>query len=325
MSSPYIVTIIQNSNPAIVVEAPIPDSFWFDVGATYEQMLPQGFTNNKVVNTAAALTGTRLAVQALTAQLWAGNTDSELSMELEFHTETDPVQDVRTPIVNLLKLTMPTIDTKSGFLGSPGPQIDFSKAGTVFSDAVNSVASDAGGLLGGLASGMASTVSAAAKEVGSYLGFGTAPKPASLQDSNAQPSDGNNDAISKSLQQNPNLGTAKYWNTMIKNKISISIGNYLYFDSVVITRVSQTFASNFDAQTGLPHNVRVAVAFKPLFMLAQEDLDTLFVNPGANSTSGTNSYGFSIPNQGSVAGGGSVMGIPVPTPNVGNNSFNFTL
>lgn len=322
MSSPYIVTIIQNSNPAIVVEAPIPDSFAFDVGATYEQMLPQGFTNNKVVNTAAALTGTRLAVQALTAQLWAGNTDSELSMELEFHTETDPVQDVRTPIVNLLKLTMPTIDTKSGFLGSPGPQIDFSKAGTVFSDAVNSVASDAGGLLGGLASGIASTVSAAA---GSYLGFGTAPKPASLQDSNAQPSDGNNDAISKSLQQNPNLGTAKYWNTMIKNKISISIGNYLYFDSVVITRVSQTFASNFDAQTGLPHNVRVAVAFKPLFMLAQEDLDTLFVNPGANSTSGTNSYGFSIPNQGSVAGGGSVMGIPVSTPNVGNNSFNFTL
>ena len=325
MSSPYIVTIQQNSNPAIVVEAPIPDSFAFDVGATYEQMLPQGFFNNKVVNTAAALTGTRLAVQALTAQLWAGNTDSELSMELEFHTETDPVQDVRTPIVNLLKLTMPTIDTKSGFLGSPGPQIDFSKAGAVFSDAANSAVSAGGGLLGGLASGISGAVSEAYNSVKSGLGFGTPPKPASLQDSNSQPSDGNNDAISKQLQQNPNLGSAKYWNTMIKNKISISIGNYLYFDSVVITRVSQTFASNFDAQTGLPHNVRVAVAFKPLFMLAQEDLDTLFVNPGANSTSGTNSYGFSIPNPGAVAGGGSVMGIPVPTPNVGNNSFNFTL
>src|SRR5258708_372078 len=105
-SSNYLVTIQQNSNPAIVIEAPIPDSFAFDVGATYEQMLPQGFTGNKILNTAAALTGTRLAVQALTAQLWAGNTDSELSMELEFHTETDPYYDVRTPIVNLLKLTM---------------------------------------------------------------------------------------------------------------------------------------------------------------------------------------------------------------------------
>lgn len=304
MSSPYIVTIIQNSNPAIVVEAPIPDSFAFDVGATYEQMLPQGFTNSKVVNTATALTGTRLAVQALTVQLWAGNTDAELSMELEFHTETDPLQDVRTPIVNLLKLTMPTIDTKSGFLGSPGPQIDFSKAGTIFSDAATSLEHEA---------------------VKSGLGFGTSPKPSSLQDSNAQVADGNNDAVAKQLQQNPNLGTAKYWNTMIKNKISISIGSYLYFDSVVITRVSQTFASNFDAQTGLPHNVRVVVAFKPLFMLAQEDLDTLFVNPTSNTTSGTNSYGFSIPNQGSVAGGGSVMGVPVPTPNVGNNNYKFRL
>jgi hypothetical protein len=301
-SSNYLVTIQQNSNPAIVIEAPIPDSFAFDVGATYEQMLPQGFTDNKILNTAAALTGTRLAVQALTAQLWAGNTDSELSMELEFHTETDPYYDVRTPIVNLLKLTMPTVDTKSGFLGSPGPQLDFEKAGTIFSDLSTQVASSAGQLLGGAVGGGQNLLSGAL----GGLGFGTAPKPAAMTNSNAQVTDGKNNSTAQVTQQSPNLGTAKYWNTMIKNKISISIGNYLYFDSVVITRVSQTFASNFDAQTGLPHNVRVAVAFKPLFMLAQEDLDALFVNPAGGSTSGNNSFGFSIPNQSAVAGAGSV-------------------
>jgi hypothetical protein len=316
MATPnYIVTIQQNSNPAIVIEAPIPDSFAFDVGATYEQMLPQGFTSNSIVNTAAALTGTRLAVQALTAQLWAGNTDSELSMELEFHTETDPVADVRTPIVNLLKLTMPSIDTKSGFLGSPGPQIDFSKAGTIFSDAASTAGGALGSVLGGAASGIENLAVSAWNAASSALGFGTAPKSATMTDSNAQVANGQNNSTAQALQQNPNLGTAKYWNTMIKNKISISIGNYLYFDSVVITRVSQTFASNFDAQTGLPHNVRVAVAFKPLFMLAQQDLDTLFVNPNGGSTPGNNSYGFSIPNQSAVAGGGSV----------GSNSFGFSL
>jgi hypothetical protein len=267
-------------------------------------LLPQGFTDNKILNTAAALTGTRLAVQALTAQLWAGNTDSELSMELEFHTETDPYYDVRTPIVNLLKLTMPTIDTKSGFLGSPGPQIDFSKAGTIFSDSASSIGSGLGGLVGGAAAIIENI-------------FGITPKPSTMTDPNSQVVDGSNNAVAKTLQQNPNLGTAKYWNTMIKNKISISIGNYLYFDSVVITRVSQTFASNFDAQTGLPHNVRVAVAFKPLFMLAQEDLDTLFVNPAGGSTSGNNSYGFSIGNQASVAGGGAVTS--------GSNPYGFSL
>jgi hypothetical protein len=306
-TSAYIVTIQQNSNPAIVIEAPIPDSFAFDVGATYEQMLPQGFTNNTIVNTAAALTGTRLAVQALTAQLWAGNTDSELSMELEFHTETDPYYDVRTPIVNLLKLTMPTIDTKSGFLGSPGPQIDFSKAGTIFSDSASNVGSAVGSIVGEAASIIQSV-------------FGTTPKSSTMNDSSSQVVDGTNNATAKALQQNPNMGTAKYWNTMIKNKISISIGNYLYFDSVVITRVSQTFASNFDAQTGLPHNVRVAVAFKPLFMLAQEDLDTLFVNPAGGSTSGNNSYGFSIGNQSSVAGGGAVT-----STSTSSNSYGFSL
>jgi hypothetical protein len=314
-ASPYVVTIQQNSNPAIVIEAPIPDSFAFDVGATYEQMLPQGFTNNTLVNTAAALTGTRLAVQALTAQLWAGNTDSELSMELEFHTETDPYYDVRTPIVNLLKLTMPTIDTKSGFLGSPGPQIDFSKTGTIFSDAASTVGNDLTNILGGAASGIENFVVGAWNAGKQALGFGTTPKAASMTDSNAQVADGANNAVAKQIQQNPNLGTAQYWNTMIKNKISISIGSYLYFDSVVITRVSQTFASNFDAQTGLPHNVRVAVSFKPLFMLAQQDLDTLFVNPAGGSTSGVNSYGFSMPSAPSVAGGGAVT----------SNNFGFHL
>lgn len=293
-TSNYLVVIQQNSNPAIVIEAPIPDSFAFDVGATYEQMLPQGFTNNTILNTAAALTGTRLAVQALTAQLWAGNTDSELSMELEFHTETDPYNDVRTPIVNLLKLTMPTIDTKSGFLGSPGPQIDFAKAGTIFSDSASSLGAGVGNIIGEAASFIENLFS------------GTKPAPSVMTDPNSQVVDGSNNAVAKTLQQNPNLGTAKYWNTMIKNKISISIGNYLYFDSVVITRVSQTFASNFDAQTGLPHNVRVAVAFKPLFMLAQEDLDTLFVNPAGGSLSTLTGVGYSIPSPSSIAGGGAV-------------------
>ncbi len=305
-SQPYIVTIQQNSNPAIVIEAPMPDSFAFDVGASYEQMLPQGMTNNSVLNTAAALTGTRLAVQALTAQLWGGSTDSELSMELVFHTETDPYYDVRMPIVNLLKLTMPTVDTKSGFLGSPGPQIDFSKAGTIFSDAASTVGNDVGSLLGGLASGIENIAVGAWNALTSGTPLGTAPKSASMTETNTQVANGQSNSVAQALQQNPNLGTAAYWNTMIKNKISISIGSYLYFDSVVITRVSQTFASNFDAQTGLPHDVRVSVSFKPLFMLSQQDLETLFVNPAGGSTSGNNSFGFSIPNQSNIAGGGSI-------------------
>lgn len=292
----YVIKIQQNDT-GIVVEAPIPDSFAFDVGATYEQMLPQGLVGSKVINVTAAAFGTRLSVQALTAQLWAGNTDSELSFELDFHTETDPIQDVRTPIVNLLKLTMPSINTQSGFLGSPGPQIDFTALGRGFSTAVSNVGTAFGGFLGNIGSAVSNFAFGA---TGGLLG--TPAQSGALNDSNSQANDGANSSITRTLQQNPSLGSASYWNSNIKNKITIDVGSYLHFESVVVTRVSQTFASNFDAATGLPHHVRVAVAFKPLFMLAQEDLDSLFVNPGSNTTSGTNNYGFSISKTSNVFG-----------------------
>lgn len=284
----YQVLIQQNSNPAITVEAPIPDSFAFDVGASFEQMLPQGFFSGRVLNITAAAAGTRLAVQAFTAQLWAGNTESLLSVELEFHTETDPVADVRTPIVNLLKLTMPSISGNTGFLNSPGPSIDWSIAGQALGTGVQQAFGAVTGLGSNLVSGLSSVVSNA---------LGTAPSAGSMTDSNSQTSDGANNTVAKSLAQNPSIGTAAYWKSRIKNQISIRIGNYLFFDSVVITNVQQTFMSNFDAKTGLPHNVRVAVQFKPLFMLTQQDLDTLFVNPGGNSTPSSSNFGFSLPGQ----------------------------
>ncbi len=286
MSNTSYQVVVQQSTTGISVTAPMPDSFNFDVGASYEQMLPQGFFSNRVLNIAAAAAGTRLAVQAFTAQLWAGNTDTLLSVELHFHTESDPIADVRTPIVNLLKLTMPSISGNTGFLSSPGPSIDWSIAGQAVGSALSQGASAIGGVLGSVGSGVVTAISNA---------LGTSSSPGSMTDSNTQVSDGANNTVAKALQQNPSIGTAAYWKSRVKNQISIKVGNYLMFDSVVVTNVSVTFASNFDAQTGLPHDVRVAVTFKPLFMLTQQDLDTLFVNPSSNTTPSGNNFGFTIP------------------------------
>lgn len=288
-NSSYRILIQQvatpNGKPTLSVQAPIPDTFAFDVGSTYEQSLPQGFTNNKVINLTAAAMGSRLAVQAMTAQLWSGNTESELSVDLEFHTETDPIADVRTPIVNLLKMTMPSISSSSGMLSSPGPSVDFNTVGQVGAD----LPAQAGRALGGIGGALIN----AATNIGSGLlnQLGITTKAGSLNNTNTATNDGANNSQAAPISQNPAIGTAQYWKSRIKNQISIRIGNYLYFDSVVITRVSQTFTSNFDAVTGLPHHARVSVAFKPLFMLTQQDLDQLFVNPGSNSTPNTNNLG----------------------------------
>jgi hypothetical protein len=311
----YIVLIQQtlsnnSGSNTLTIEAPMPESFNFDVGATYEQMLPQGLSNNKVLNIAAALNGTKLAVQAFTAQLWSGSTETDLTVEIEFHTESDPVADVRTPIVNLLKMVIPSVSSATGFLSSPGPYLDWAAAGSAVKTTIQTAIGSGESVLGAFGSAGSSFVSGL---------LGTTPKPSSMTDSNTQTTDGANNATSQSVTQNPGIGSAAYWKSLIKNPISIWIGNYLKFDSVVITNVRQTFLSNFDAQTGLPHHARVMVSFKPLFMLTQGDLDSLFVNPGSNSTPSSSSASqFSL---------GSGAGIPqANTFGVsGNSAFKFNL
>jgi hypothetical protein len=312
MANTNYIILIQQADTGISVSAPMPDSFAFDVGATYETPLPQGLTDNKAINIGASMLGTRLAVQAMSAQLWAGNTDTELSVEVQFHTETDPVADVRTPIVNLLKLTMPSINPTTGFLTSPGPSFNLSMLSQVAGDALGNI----GGAVGGIGTSVVNTV----KNLVNPTAGGT-PTIASLTNTSTQTNNGANNTVAQPTTQNPQLGTAAYWNTMIKNKITIMVGNYLYFDSVVVTKVAITAASNFDAQTGLPHHARVMIQFKPLFMLTQSDLDTLFVNP--SSSSGTtyiqqNNYGFSMPSSSSSTPGGNAFG-------VGSNSYGFSL
>lgn len=316
----YIVLIQQNStaNGVISVEAPIPETFAMDLGSTYEQALPQGFSGNSAINLTAKLFGARLSVQALSAQLWSGNNEMDLSIDLEFHTESDPVADVRTPILNLMKLTTPTVNSY-GVLASPGPSLDFSAIANAL------------GYGAGQGVNIASSVANAAKNpssitnaIGSFVskayssakqGYQAATGGASLIDPNQQTTDGSNN-VQQALTQNPSLGSAAYWKTQIKNQISIRIGNYLYFDSIVITRVSNTFMSNFDAQTGLPHNVRVQVQFKPLFMIVASDLDQIFLGGNTGSTTtGSNNYGFSIP---------SSTGANTNSFGVGGNSFGFS-
>lgn len=311
----YIVLVQQYSAagstaPSISVQAPIPDQVAFDLESTYEPLLPQGFTSNKFLNLASAGFGVRLAVQSLTAQLWTGNTAGDLSLILEFHTESDPIADVRNPIVNLMKLVTPAISSSTGLLQSPGPQLDLSQLGSIAEDAIKDAATSVVSVVGAGAKALANVFS---------NGFGSSSnaQPATMVDTGKQDLNATSSVVPQALQQNPQLGTADYWKSQISNRISIRLGNYLYFDNVVIIGLSSTFMSAFDANTGLPHHVQVTMRFRPMFVLSQTDIDNIFINPGANGTPGSNNFGFTLP-----------PGIPNANTNnsfgVGNNSFGFT-
>jgi hypothetical protein len=310
MSNPSYLVYIQSygapgsSTPVVSVTAPIPEDVMFDMESAYEMKLPQGPTGG-LIGTALAAMGMRLTVQALTAQLWAGSTTSELTINLEFHTESDPVADVRTPIVNLMKLVTPATSSTTGILQSPGPQLDLAQLLQIAKDAVSQGSSIFSSIGSGV--GQYSTTSTAAGQYSSGAilnGLGGLANPSAttnqlinqsaMVNSSVQTPDGTNVSQFQSPTQNPSIGTAAYWKNQISNRISIQIGNYMLFDNVVITRLAQTYLSNFDAATGLPHHVKVGLAFKPMFILTQGDLDNLYLNPGANSTPSNNNYGFSM-------------------------------
>lgn len=239
----------------ISVVASLPENFTFDVGAQYEAPFSQGLNSaaGDTIGGAARAIGISLTSQAFTAQIWQGSTDIELSLELQFQTEDDPIRDVQEPILDLLRLVMPRTrgNVSGGLFESPGPHIDYDTLRANYAKA-NPQKGDIGLMdLGqGLFSGLVDTAKKA---------LGDASKGNLM------------DAINGPLSELNNVLMSS-----VKNKISIYIGNYMYFSSVVITDVQQTYTSQFDDEFNLPMHATVAVRFRPFVMPTQNDLRSIF-------------------------------------------------
>lgn len=68
--------------------------------------------------------------------------------------------------------------------------------------------------------------------------------------------------------------------------ISIAIGNFLFFDNVVIESVQAQFQSMMH-RTGVPLHATVTINFSTFFIVLAEDLDNIFVNRSAATQSAT--------------------------------------
>ncbi len=245
----YTVIIKQTADPSqkgikgIEIVAPMPDSFMFDTKSEYATPYAQGLFGGgsgmlaQIGKVAGQLGGMRMTSQALTAQLWQGSTETSLNLELEFHAETDPDLDVRQPILALMRMSTASINATSGLLTSPGPSITLDSAGAVVAGLFNS-AKD--------------TVTGAPAKIGELTSGGM-------------------------ISQNNGVSSAvTSLKETIKNQISIQIGRYAFFDSVVISNVQKTYSHQIDHQTGLPMHAKVSFTFTPLFLVVQSDLTNIF-------------------------------------------------
>ena len=248
LNSDYLVRIVQ-SDTNTLVQAPMPAEFMFDSQANYEAPFAQGLFGNGALASIARLGGLALTSQALTAQIWQGSNDTQLSVELEFQAESDVYAEVRDPIISLMKLATPSESPGTGMIMSPGPRLDISVAQKIWDD---------------YKAQTASTYSA-------------------LTDPSQTTTNGSTKSTSNTNNGNKGLGQAAAWKNKITNIISLQIGNYAFFDMVVISNVQATYTSQIDTLTGWPQHARINVQFKPMFQLLQGDLDNIFKNQSGNT------------------------------------------
>lgn len=262
----YLIIIKQVPDPAdpgVIgheVIAPLPETSAYDTASEYAAPFAQGMIGAGNAATALSSLGIRLATQAMTAQLWQGATESDISLELDFQTYDDPDADVRQPVLTLLKLAAASVDSATGLLKSPGPRISLEDTGKIAAGSGNTLLNEAK-QAGGALSSILGISSAIRTDIGLN---GPTANLNSNQQANTPPTPQNG------------LGGAQYWKSVIRNQISVQIGRYAFFDSVVILGAQETWSNQIDARTGLPLHAKVSIRFKPLFLVTQYDLDRIF-------------------------------------------------
>lgn len=239
----------------ILVEAWLPEQVGNDVNANYEPPFAQGIGGDGQVANALKLAGLSLTTQALTVQVWQGGSYINFSLTFIFQAENSGKDDVMTPIKNLMRLMMPKESSPGGLLRAPGPHLDPKKSLT--NATVNKIVSSGADALTDLGNAVTGLFKSGSGINGQ--GFGT--QVSNAADKLAQP-------ISSAIVNS------------VTNNISLYLGQFQYFPSVVVTDVSPTF----DVVLGPDNNpvrASVVVAFRTYYVPTENDLELMF--PSATS------------------------------------------
>lgn len=241
----YKVTIVCN-DAGIEIQAALPEKFAFDTSSAYAAPFESGLNLFESAPT-LRLFGMSVVNQAMTAQVWQGTSEIQFSLPLILHAETDGYRDVVKPIKDLLRLSSPSVSRDGGMFLSPGPRLNLQKM------------IDSGGL-DAFTQGAKDTASA----VGGALVDGASLNAEGFQKI-ANVVEGGRNARDEAA-----AGLARAINASTTNRISLQIGEYMEFDSVVIVNVSQS-ASVQPLASGIFQRVEVDVTFKTFVTPTADD------------------------------------------------------
>jgi hypothetical protein len=246
----YVVFISQpDSNRSVL--AYLPESFNFDLNSEFSTPLAESLSKSATIETVSKLTGVSTVTQEMTAQYWAGGTHVSFNLPLVFVAESSK-NEIMGPVGKLIEMSLPSKlagAESTGFLQAPGARLKLKDGVTII---------------------------AASKDLATSTGGAVSEALTSLFDANVV---GAANAFAEKMREYSKR------NLELHNKISITIGKFLFFDNVVIKNVQQTFSSRFDAD-GYPMKVEVAVTIETMMVPTVEDMLQYF--KGVKRSSGSN-------------------------------------
>lgn len=254
----------------ITVDAMMPESFQLSTSAQYQSVftdLLDKVPGSDTVKKAGSAFGYSLTTKILSAKVWQGASDTTFTLDLIFQAERDEIKEVIEPITKLHLLTVPRTDFDGGLLKAPGPHLKASALNDTMGSVFDSIGSVGGAALGG-ATDVAKNWWNGSSNLKDIASAGASKFIGTLKDSIT--------GLSNSIGSN------------IVNQVSLQIGRFLLFDSVIIRDVSVTYAlqpvgKGYGVSSGNMQRAAVSVQFETFFNLTADDIGKIWINPEARA------------------------------------------
>lgn len=277
--------LIRCEDLGIYVKAYLPEDISFDARANYDAPFAQGLNGSlPLLGSALRMIGVNFTAQVLTAQVWQGTEPLEFSLPLVFQAEQDVQREVLDPIKALLSFVWPSAKGAGSLLRAPGPSIDPQRLKENLTP----------GLKAQLRTGIDTIVSAGKAGYAEYEAQREEAEKKSgrktisglLHDPFSYALDGalvvSSSVIAASQQTNGLLEPlADLYKKSLRNTISLTIGKYLFFDSIVITGINlnqKVQPTVDDTSVGNWQYAEATLNVRTYFTPIQEDMAKIFMS-----------------------------------------------
>lgn len=272
-------------NPVVTVVGFLPEEISVDIQANYTAAFGEGLLDPSagIVQKGLRLAGISGISQEMSVKIWESTEGINLSIPITFVAGEivggRQITNVIDPIMDLMSLCTPSKNKGDIFLTPPGPHLatDFNAAKQVVRDigafgaslvveGVSTAASVAGDIGEGL------PVVGPMITAGKALFGGATPEVTVVSETVGV--DLSTETVTKNLND---LGTSISNLINFDSTIIVSVGDFLYFDNVVINSVSQNYSMILD-EIGNPMQATVNVSFTTMLSPTIQDLRKIFLH-----------------------------------------------